>query len=82
MRAVIPTFALLLTRLPPPSTPRVRRLRGPEPTATADSSTLNWVTEPTTIASTPSTRPIAAAVFESARLLFEKFCSFNTWSSA
>ena len=82
IRAVIPTVALLLTRLPPPSTPRVTRPRVPEPTATADSSTANWVTDPMMIASTPSSRPMAAADFGSARLLFEKFCSFSTASRA
>ena len=34
------------------------------------------------MASTPSTRPMFAAVFASARLLFEKVCSFSTSSRA
>ena len=45
------------------------------PTFVFLSSRPNCVMEPITIASAPISRPIFAAVVESARSLFEKFCS-------
>src|SRR5260370_1136405 len=54
----------------------------PPPTLVLLSSRPNCVMLPITMASTPRMRPNFAAVFESARSLFEKFCSARTLSSA
>src|SRR5208282_1681290 len=80
-RAVIPTTALALL-VPTPPMPKRPRPYPPPPTLVCWSSRPNCVIEPMTMASTPSTLPIFAAVLESARSLFEKFCSARILSSA
>ena len=79
-RAVRPTIALVDFWLKPPMPTRPSPAPTP-PTPVFFVSLPNCVTLPTTIASTPSSRPIFAADVESARSLFEKFCSARIRSS-
>jgi len=81
IRAVTATTAFELRLCTPPS-PILPSPKPPPPAVVFLSSRPNCVMLPMMIISTPRTFPIFAAVDESARLLFEKFCSPSTFSSA